>query len=259
MKKLMAADYDGTFFREDIEEVKKNVEAVKRWREAGNIFTFATGRDVVNIGFEYDRFGIEYDYLVGVNGAFVCDSDENVLLKMTIDNKIAREIIDILYDDVDGQVLVQNGIDGCYVVYPIEGDEISINLNKKVTKLYKHTAQEALNEEVVSVGCRANDFETAKCLNDIVNEKYADQVDSFNNLTYVNVVSKGISKATGVQLVADKYGVSKENIFVVGDNRNDIELITEFTGTCVDSGVDEAKAAASKIVNSVHEYIEENL
>lgn len=141
MKKLMAVDYDGTFFRDNIEEVKKNVEAVKRWKEAGNIFAFATGRDVVNIGFEYDRFGVEYDYLVGVNGAFVCDSKENVLLKMTIDNKIAREIIDILYDEVDGQVLVQNGIDGCYVVHPVKDDEISINLNKKVTKLYKHTAQ----------------------------------------------------------------------------------------------------------------------
>lgn len=92
-----------------------------------------------------------------------------------------------------------------------------------------------------------------------MNERYADQVDSFNNLTYVNVVPKGISKATGVQLVADKYGITRDNIFVIGDNRNDIELITEFKGACVVTGVEEAKAAAKTIANSVHEYIEENL
>ena len=50
MKKILISDYDSTFdpHLKDVslnrETLRKNKEAVKRWREAGNAFVFATGR-----------------------------------------------------------------------------------------------------------------------------------------------------------------------------------------------------------------------
>ena len=257
MKKLMVADYDGTFYRHNDKEIQRNIETVKKWREAGNIFAFATGRDVINIKYEYDRFGVEYDYLVGVNGAFVADNENNILLKKTIDKKVARDIVEMLREDSKGQLLVQNGIAGCYRVNYIEGDERIEFLYKKTKALYKHTPEEALEEDVVSVGCMADDFGVAKKLNDEVIKKYGDVVESFNNLTYVNVVPKNTSKATGIQIVADKYNISKENIFVIGDNLNDLEMITVYNGVTLDNGREEVKAVASKVVSSVADFIEE--
>ena len=254
--KLFVADYDGTFFRHDAEEVKRNVEMVAKWREAGNVFAFATGRDVVNMKFEYDRFNVEYDYLVGVNGAFVVDKELNVLFKQTIPNDIASEIIDMLRDDSEGQLLVQNGIDGCYKVNYKEDDHIKA-LHAKTTALYKHTAEEALKEEVISVGCMTDHFDVAKRLNDLVIEKFGDQVTSFNNLNYVNVVPKDISKATGIQLIADKYDIKSQDINVIGDNLNDLEMIETFNGVTLENGKDEVKAKAEKIVDCVASYMQE--
>ncbi len=256
MKKLLVSDYDGTFFTGDEKQVKKNVNAVKKWIDHGHVFAFGTGRDVVNMQYEYDRFQVTYDYLVGVNGAYVCDDKGNVLYKRTIDNKIAREIIDILEPDSKGQLLVQNGVDGAYVINYNPEDEEIMKLYNKVTKIYNQTPQEALNYDVVSVGCRTEKFEDAKRLNDIVNERYSEYVSSFNNLTYVNVVPKNISKATGIQLIADKCEIAKENVHTIGDNLNDLEMITCFNGAAMANGVESVKSQASMIVETVEEYIE---
>ena len=44
MRKFLVSDYDGTFHTDD-ESIKNNIEKVKTFRNNGNIFAIATGRD----------------------------------------------------------------------------------------------------------------------------------------------------------------------------------------------------------------------
>lgn len=255
--KILVSDYDGTFYHDSDEQLKRNIEAVAKWRSNGNIFIFATGRDVCNMKYEIDRVGISYDYLVGVNGAYVTDKDGNVLYKELLDTNTAKELVELIKKDCKGQLLVQNGVDGCYIINETT-DEAIDKIRQKCLKLYKQTADEALEHEVVSVGARFYEFDTAKKWNDYINENYND-VTSFNNITYINVVPKGLSKATGIKLIANKLNVDISNVYTIGDNLNDIEMITEFDGACVANAVEGVLNITNKVYKSVEEYILEKL
>lgn len=259
VKKLMASDIDGTFVRGDVEELKKNIEAVRRWREAGNIFIFATGRDWISVDYEKKKNGIEYDQLVALNGGFICDESGKELYKKVINNDVARDIINTLSGPSNGQVLVQNGIDGCYKVHNVEGDEKIINLHKKVTEIYKYSAQEALEREVVSVGCRLEDKEMVQSLCDRVNAEYPEHVNAVANTFYVCVAGHGISKASGIKKVMEHYGITQDNVYTIGDDYNDIPMIEAYHGAAMDNAVQATKDVADEIVTSVHEFIDLNL
>lgn len=256
MKKLMVSDIDGTFIRGDLDELRKNLEAVQAWREAGNIFVFATGRDWISVDYEKKVSGIEYDQLVALNGGFICDDQGRELYKKTIDNKVAREIISILDKPSNGQLLVQNGIDGCYQVNYVEGNEKIMKLYKKVTEIYKYTPEEALNREVVSVGCRVDDKKIVQLLCDEINEKFPTEVNAVANTFYVCVAGQDISKASGIKKVMEYYKIQHENVYTIGDDYNDIPMLEEFHGAAMENGVDKAKEVAEVTVNSVHQFIE---
>jgi len=78
MKKMLVADYDGTFYLND-EDIKGNIEAVNKFRKNGNLFVIATGRsyqDFMNV--TKDR-AIEYDYLILNAGTCILDNDGKYL------------------------------------------------------------------------------------------------------------------------------------------------------------------------------------
>lgn len=259
MRKLMASDIDGTFIRGDQEEIKRNIEAVRRWREAGNIFIFATGRDWISVDYERKKNGIEYDCLVALNGGFICDEKGKEMYKKIIDNQVAREIVEMLREPSDGQLLVQNGIDGCYQVNYVEGNEKIMSLHKKVNEIYKYSAKEALDRDVVSVGCRLDNKEVVQSLCNEVNKKYHEEVNAVANTFYVCVAGQDISKASGIEKVMELFDIEKENVYSVGDDYNDISMLEAFHGAAMNTGVDAAKEIAEITVSSVHEFIEMNI
>lgn len=66
MKKLIVSDVDGTFIDYDENLIYANVEAVKRFCDAGNYFTFATGRFTDTLG----EMVPGYEKLMNVPGIF---------------------------------------------------------------------------------------------------------------------------------------------------------------------------------------------
>ena len=53
--------------------------------------------------------------------------------------------------------------------------------------------------------------------------------------------------------------MSKENIFTIGDSYNDIEMIKNFNGYCVNNAKEEIKKISQKQYKSVSKLIEELL
>ena len=48
--KILGSDFDNTiFFLEDQEQTKKNIEAIRKFIEQGNIFCLITGRSFMDI------------------------------------------------------------------------------------------------------------------------------------------------------------------------------------------------------------------
>lgn len=95
MKKLIVSDVDGTFIDYDENLIYANVEAVKRFCDAGNYFTFATGRFTDSLS----KMVPGYEKMMNVpgifsNGAFLSWADgKEKLYPNYLDAKLNLKIV----------------------------------------------------------------------------------------------------------------------------------------------------------------------
>ena len=66
---------------------------------------------------------------------------------------------------------------------------------------------------------------------------------------------KGISKASGLDIIIEHSKVDKDFVSVIGDDLNDIPMLEKYNGYAVNNAKDEVKAVSLKIYNSVSDLI----
>ena len=70
----------------------------------------------------------------------------------------------------------------------------------------------------------------------------------FSEDTYLEIMPTGVNKGTGLQRLADLYGVSIEETMAVGDSQNDIDMLKEAgVGVVMGNGSIHAKAVANYV------------
>jgi Cof subfamily protein (haloacid dehalogenase superfamily) len=255
--KLIASDYDKTFHRHDDQDLQINLKAVDMWRKNGHMFAISTGRDVASMLHEKMVRNIDYDYLVALNGSFVVDAEHNVLFKQAIDNELARDLVAMLTPQMGEELIISNGFDGynqCHKSASLT-DPLSREVFERNSKIYSKSIETALQSDVFLVGCLSDNFEMATALRDEILSKYAEEVEVFLNLNYINIVPKGISKASGVEVVINHTKIDQQRVAVIGDDLNDIPMLERFNGYAVNNARPEAKAVAVKVYDSVAELI----
>ena len=95
--KLLVSDYDGTIFDQDcIKDTRKNIDAIKRFKDKGNMFAIATARIFPSIKSQIEKFNIPYDYLICCNGGCVFDKNDNLLYSNPIDQTQLKLILKYL-------------------------------------------------------------------------------------------------------------------------------------------------------------------
>jgi len=255
--KLIASDYDKTFHRHDPQDLTTNMRAVEAWRKEGNIFTISTGRDVASMLNEKKMRNIDYDYIVSLNGAFVVDANNNVLFKQALDNRLARELVAMLRRYFGDELIVSNGFDGCNMANKTASltDARAREIFQRNSRIYSKTVETALDGEVFLVGCLNDNFANAEALKAEILAKYDSQVEVFLNLNYINIVPKGISKASGVEVVLQHAGVDESAVAVIGDDLNDIPMLERFNGYAVSNAKQEAKDISLQVYDSVADLI----
>lgn len=80
---ILVCDIDGTFwqyFDADFEIYKKNVAAAKRWREAGHQLVLATGRGIPSVRRTFTDITDYVDYLITDNGSFTTELSTGKLI-----------------------------------------------------------------------------------------------------------------------------------------------------------------------------------
>ncbi|HWU21793.1 MAG TPA: HAD hydrolase family protein, partial [Nocardioides sp.] len=71
---------------------------------------------------------------------------------------------------------------------------------------------------------------------------------------WLDLAPVGVSKASGLQYVADQLGVEAADVLAIGDGRNDIEMLTwSGRGVAMGQAVDEVKQAADAVTATVNE------
>lgn len=261
-KQLLASDYDKTFFyKTNPEALKVNLEAVKKWRANGNLFAISTGRDAASVGYERKVRDVDFDYLVSLNGSFIVDKDHNVLFKSAIENQLAKKIAAMLKEYFGDELIVSNGFDGCNFTNRQNSltDPVAREAFERNSKIYSKTVEESLEGEVLLLGGLCDDFEQATQIRDEILDLYSDTVEVFINLNYINIVPKGISKASGIEFIAEQAGVPVERVLAIGDDYNDIPMLQSFNGFAVENAKPEVKDVAIEVFDTVAELIEKRI
>lgn len=198
--KLLVSDYDGTF-NEDEKKIKidKNVEAIRKFMDNGNIFAFATGRSFDSIKGETIKYNIPYNYLICNNGTSIFDWNDNLIFQ----NKI---ILDSVFRTLE---------------YLKRLDFVeSIELKDA----YGHDTKSVL--DVCEIIC------TLKFRNILDLKKIKNEINFLSCFSFMNVVylKERFDKKYGVYVISKIEGINKNDIYTIGDASNDKGMISEFNG-----------------------------
>ena len=226
--KLLVSDYDCTLFRNCI-QIRANIEAIKKFRSGGNKFVIATGRSFMHIKSTIYSYKIPYDYLICNDGSTVFDKNDNLLSVEYLEN---YEIKDIEYYL---QILKNSGfIDKITYyneytnVFPTYSSIIEIAANFKKNKSCTFYVKE-IEDLFHSIG-----------------------VYYFGNELYIK---KPKNKSMAIKEIERIENVEPKNIFTVGDDFNDFEMIRDYNGYNMPFSHPSLRKVSNGTVTSVKQLI----
>ncbi|CAN5705532.1 Cof-type HAD-IIB family hydrolase [soil metagenome] len=253
MIKLLALDLDGTVLDSRGKIPAANRTAIRAAEDAGVLVTIATGRrfrDALPIGREL-RLNAP---LITHNGALVkfADSLETVdhsLLSAAVSSEIIRVGKEfggdalmsadpygkgvLLYDRIsDENIPLQK-----YIVWSktMHGDEAEEAVHH-VERLEDVLADYSVIHISFSGGC-----EPMAELQAVLAEEIGNTVTLLATIyphldfTLLDILPDNASKGTAVKTIAERNGISNDEVMAIGDNFNDIEML-DFAGTAVVMG-----------------------
>ncbi len=241
--KLIAADYDGTL-NYCGRVMDEDLEALRKWQAEGNLFVIDTGRSLESIRIEAEKNGLTPDYFITNNGSMVFDRDSNRLSASFLDNDLVHELMHMgLNLEGAASFVVNDGIYRHRIMVNPQLEDHRYTLEPDLT----FDELKALNR-YSQIVFSMDDMEKASALAAMINEKYGGRIEAYANRWVVDLVRKGVSKATGLEFLVEYLGVEKEDIYTLGDADNDIPMIEYgLHGACIQSGIEEAKAKAKII------------
>ena len=68
---------------------------------------------------------------------------------------------------------------------------------------------------------------------------------------HIYIYHKDISKSKSIELVSNLENISKNNIYTIGDNINDLEMLRDYNGYAIASAKEEIKEIAGNNIASV--------
>ncbi len=251
--KLLATDYDGTLdFGGNV--LQSDIDAIKAWREAGHKFAIVTGRSKASVTEKLDQFDIPVDYYITNNGGMVFDHKGNVLYSSSLDMLTAIDLMFATHELPEvASYTVNDGLNRHKVtVHPNLPDHH-----------YAHLQDDWSEEQIMDLGRFAQIVfscstpEAAYALAEKVNQYFGNSVSAYPNNFVVDIVPKGISKATGLDFVQAYCESDDDQTFCMGDSHNDIPMLEAFENSAaIALAPSEVKIAATYEFPSVESFVE---
>ena len=218
-KSLIFFDIDGTLLTFDYEVPESAVRAIKRARENGHICVINSGRPYTHIDPKVRSIGFD---------GYICSCGMNVILD-------GRTLFHKKFDpEFSHESIAFNREQHTEVIYESE-DGMSFDrtqsMNPYMRKSMEHFGSVGLN---VDLDIDAPDFYFDKFsawLTDKTDEKaYKEFVyEHFDPIIrgegLYEIVAKGCSKKSGMDLIMEETGIPWENTYAIGDSTNDLPML----------------------------------
>ena len=245
--KIIGSDYDGTLNHGGIDDKKRN--AIRKWREAGNLFALVSGRgpDGVTELYAEQQFGC--DYLIANNGAVIMTPDGKSVHETRCDASLAKPLLEHLFAA------------GCTWAHVQTAFECRVFLDERDCTEPWHYTLEAMPEipYFTQINTQLPTFEESARVTAGVREAFGDKLNPLQNGECLDIIRVDMNKAKGLYILMDMVGAKYEDIIAVGDNINDWDMLAEFRSYAMESGVESIKELADFIVPEVTDLIEKEL
>ena len=254
MIKLVAIDMDGTLLnskKELLEETKQYFKDFHK-KETETLLVLCTGRPETGIRPYLKDLGYleENHYIISQNGANIYESRTGKrVMDAFLDSAAIQKWIEL--GKKHGISVMGAGVDYyyCFDQEPTEWMEFDVKLVSG--KLKRIPTKESLNTDFYKILLmgdeeQLNEFET------YIPQEWRDEFYVVRSQKYlVEVLTKGVNKAFGLEKLAQKLNIQPSEIAAIGDAANDIEML-EYAGLAVAMGnaSEEVKAIADIVTDT---------
>lgn len=271
MIKLIAADMDGTLIGNNHKISKENIEAIKIAREKGIEFAIATGRSYEDVKPFLDEYGLKCECVV-LNGGEYRDIAGKIVVGIYIDKSIAAKILNIMSKyDLAVEIYTDNGyyttntkeetlkgmIKRAKTFHPdvTDPDEIYRNAinHPHFNKMNYITNLDEFLKSDLNIGKFVSFAESIDEIN--VLKKELNKLDglaiSSSFVTNIEINDVNATKGLILAKVAEKMGIRKEEVAILGDGSNDYSMFVEFPNSfAMENAIPEIKEVAKYITAS---------
>lgn len=245
--RILATDFDGTLFRNQ-KITRRDLAAIARFRAAGHKFGIVTGRHLCSIQKELQRWALTPDFVICCTGGILTDGNFLILSEHCAEQAALQPLFE--------KTLQFGGEYFCVSRYfkRFWFDVGVVPPYADVTVL--PPAQLHTVNGFHEMGTRFADETQAQAFTDALNAAYAHLLTAHRNGIYVDVCAAHTGKTSGLYELLARYGAEKEQLFVAGDNLNDLEMIREFQAFAMRKGRRELQAVAAHTVGSIAKIIQ---
>lgn len=259
MIRLVALDIDGTLFKTDGTISKESIRAVREAQEKGVEIVVASGRNYDGLPWEQLK-EIPVRYVVTSNGSAVYSiKDQCCIKEECMDQELFFSLLSYV---LEKEVYVSVFVDGkSYTPAQCRPYVDQMEIPEYVRKLLKEEVRfvddleayiketngkiqkATLNFQQHADGSYLNRDEVRAYLEACPQISVVD--GGFGNLEFTKC---GVSKAVGVQFLAESLNISKEEVMAVGDSENDLEMIRSVgLGVAMGNASETVKNAADEV------------
>ncbi|MHB1738352.1 MAG: HAD family hydrolase [Actinomycetes bacterium] len=216
--RMLALDVDGTLLADGERGVSARVRAaLDQARSAGAQVVLTTGRALCSTLPVADALGLDHGYLVCSNGALVYElgSSRLVLAEEFDPGPPGMRLSSCV---PDAQFAVERGTDGFVTTEGFAQDFPAVYLGSA-------PVEELLSEPTVRMVVRSPGADRSVLTRAgmrVLGDRYG---WAAGHSCWLDVMSAGVSKASGAQRVADLLGIDRSEVFAAGDGFNDVELL----------------------------------
>ena len=254
MIKLIAIDMDGTLLNSKKELLEETKQYFKNFhnKNTETLLVICTGRPESGIRPYLKDLGYleENHYIISQNGANIYESQTGKrVMDAFVDSAAIQKWIEL--GKKHGISVMGAGVDYYYSFDedPTEWMEFDVKLVSG--KLKRIPTEESLNTDYYKILLmgdeeQLNEFET------FIPEEWRDEFYVVRSQKYlVEVLTKGVNKAFGLEKLAQKLNIEPSEIAAIGDAANDIEML-EYAGLAIAMGnaSEEVKAIAHIVTDT---------
>lgn len=226
MLKMVVSDFYDTLINNDEAISINTMLSIDNIRNNNILFVVATSKNLRTI-LDYNESYIFSDYIISYNGAYVYDTNKDIVLfKKTIPTTSVRKIAKFGAKNIGFLTLNDTfyiGEDKNYN-FPIKIGDVDefIDFHKK--DIY----------EIVIYDSKAKLKNYMSILDDM-NINYIDRDK------YIEIVPSNSDKLSGVKVICKEKGIKLDEVLSIGASINDFKLINNTFGTCVKNASNDIK------------------